>query len=214
MEPFRRTFALVFLAGLIILAAFFTFHWLFIRPIWWVLVEGTLGVAIAAAGIAWSWRLSRDAGRFGGPRGGLAFGAIFAAGLVVLEVLGLARGPSADPTTFRMVMAELPVALLPVAAIALAGWRLVGSWRGAASFALAALVLVLYLGGAIMHEGGTGRVLGLFAILAPSYLLAGAALGRSPRMRARTAASERRRAQEATNATSSTSNAPDDAMGA
>lgn len=180
MEPsFRRTYLVASVAGLVILVAFFTFHWFFIKPVWQVLIEGIVGIAVAAAGVAWSWRLSRAAGRFGGRWGGLAFGAIFVGGLLLLEIEGLIRGPAPDPTTFRMVMAELPFALLPVVLVALAGWRIVRSWRGAAAFGLAGLVLLLYMGGSIMHFGGTGRMLGLLAILSVGYLAAGHALGRA-----------------------------------
>jgi hypothetical protein len=124
-------------------------------------------------GIAWAWRVSRRAGRFRGRWGGLAFGAVFAAGLVVDVAIGLSRGRAPSPTTGAEVATEVLFAAIPVVLVALAGWRIVGRTRGAAAYAVAGLPLLLHLGGTVMHLGGSGIALQLFAILATTYLLAG-----------------------------------------
>lgn len=180
----KASVAAAFVAGVPVLLAFFVWHWFVIAPVWNVLLEGAVGVALAALAVAWAWRLSRRAGRFGPPWGGLAFGAVFAAGLVLAELVGLARGARPDPTTAAGIAAALPPVLVPVAAVALAGWRLGGGWRGAAAYALASLVLLVYLGGSVVQRGGVGLGLGLFAVLLPSYLAAGALVGAlEPRLR-------------------------------
>lgn len=166
----RASFVAAFLAGVPILFAFFVWHWIYILPIWRVVAEGILFVALAALGVAWAWRLSRDAGRFAPPWGGLAFGAVFAGGLVVAEAIGLARGRTPVLASAADLAVELPFALVPVAVVLLAGWRIVGGWRGAASYGLAAAVLLLYVGGSV----GVGAGFVLFAVLFPAYLAAGA----------------------------------------
>lgn len=171
--PLRASFLAAFVAGLPVLLAFFVWHWLTIAPVWTVLAEGIVGVAVAALGVGWSWRESRRAGRFASRWGGLAFGAVFAGGLVLAELLGLALGPRADPGTPGEILAALPAPLAPVLAVALVGWRVVGRPRGALAYGAAALVLLLYLGGSVVHRGGVGLGLGLFLLLLPSYLAAG-----------------------------------------
>lgn len=193
MEPtFRASVAAAFLAGLPVLLAFFVWHWFAIAPVWTVLAEGLVGVAVAALGVAWGWRRSRRAGRFAGrwgaqrasgrvgvlgeACGGLAFGAVFAGALVLAEAIGLARGPTPDPASVAEALPIVPFALAPAVAVAAAGWRLAGGWRGALAYGLAALVLLFYLGGSIVQRGGVGLGLGLFLLLVPSYLAAGAIL--------------------------------------
>lgn len=187
MEPTpRASFGAAFVAGLPVLLAFFVWHWIYILPIWAVLYEGVLFVALAALGVGWAWRESRRAGRFAGPWGGLAFGAVFASGLLVAEVVGLVRGPQPDPTGVREILVALPPVLVPVVFVAGAGAWLARGWRGAAAFGLAALVLLLYLGGSVLHRGGVGLGFGLFLVLLPTYLLAGVIVGAlEPRLRAR-----------------------------
>ena len=178
MEPRLRDAVLAAsLAGAALLLAFFVWHWFVIAPVWTVLLEGAVGVALTAFAVGWAWRLSRRAGRFGSRGGGVAFGAVFASGLLLAEVLGLARGPRPDPTAFRDVLAALPFPLLPVVLVAVLGARLAGGWRGAAAYALAGLVLLLYLGGSIVQRGGVGLGLKLFLLLLPSYLAAGVIVG-------------------------------------
>ena len=170
---FARTFGIAYLAGVPILLAFFVWHWFNIAPVWTVLVEGAVGIAVAAAGITWAWRLSP----FRGARGGLAFGSIFAGGLVLGELLGLAHGPWPDPTSVADALPILAFVFVPVVLVTLAGWRIVGSARGALAYAASSLVLLVYLGGSVVQRGGVGLGLGLFLILFPGYLLAGVALG-------------------------------------
>lgn len=164
-------------AGALILLVFFVWHWLTIAPVWAPLLEGAIGVALASLAVGWAWMRSRAAGRFAGPWGGLAFGAVFAGAVLVGELLGLAHGPWPEPTTLAEGLSILPWALAPVVLVAIAGARLAGGWKGALAFALAALVLVLYLGGSVVQRGGVGLGLGLFWILFPGYLAAGVIVG-------------------------------------
>ena len=53
------------------------------------MIEASISFPIAVFGISWAWRLSRQSGRFSGPWGGLAFGAVFVGGLLIDEVIGL-----------------------------------------------------------------------------------------------------------------------------
>lgn len=170
---FGRTFVVAYLAGIPTLLAFFVWHWYNIAPVWMVLVEGAVGIAVAAAGIAWAWRLSP----FRGLRGGLAFGAIFAAGVLLGELIGLAHGPWPDPTSVSHALPILAFVMIPVALVALAGWRIAGHWRGALAYFAASLVPLVYLGGSVVQRGGAGLGLGLFVILLPGYLLAGTIVG-------------------------------------
>lgn len=175
--PFLRSWLVASAAGVPVLIAFFVWHWFTIRPVWTVLVEGAVGVALAGAAVAWAWRRSRRAGRFAPPWGGVAFGGVFAGGILAAEALGLARGARPNPSTLGEVLVELPFALVPAVLVAAAGWRLAAGWRGALAYGLASLVLLLYLGGSIVQRGGVGLELGLFAILVPGYLVAGAIVG-------------------------------------
>jgi hypothetical protein len=163
-------------AGLPILVGFFVWHWFNIAPVWGVLIEASISFPIALFGISWAWSVSRQAGRFGGRWGGLAFGAVFVAGLVVEEAIGLARGRPPSPTTGAGVITEVLFAAIPVVLVGLAGWRIVGRPRAAAADAVAGLPLILHLGGTVMHLGGAGIALRLFAILVVTYLLAGVLL--------------------------------------
>lgn len=172
------------LAGVAILLAFFVWHWFRIAPVWTVLAEGVVGVLIAGAAVGWAWTVSRDAGRFASRAGGLAFGGVFAAGLVGLEILGLARGPQPDPTTAAAIAKELAFVLIPTAALVVAGWRLARGWKGAAAYGAASLVLLVYLGGSVAHRGGVGLGLELFLVLLPGYLVAGAVVGWADRQAA------------------------------
>lgn len=162
--------------GFGILLVFFVWHWFTIAPVWAVLLEGALGVALAALATAWAWRLSRGAGRFGGRWGGLTFGAVFAGGILLGELIGLARGPRPDPTTAAAIARALPPVLVPLGAVILAGARLVGGWKGGLAYGLAGLVPLVYLGGSIVQRGGVGLGLGLFLILFPGLLASGALL--------------------------------------
>lgn len=178
MEPSLRASALAAApAGVAILLVFFVWHWLTIAPVWTVLAEGLLGVALASVAVGWAWSLSRRAGRFAGPWGGLAFGAVFTAGIAFGEVIGLWHGAWETPAGAREIVAELRYAILPSVLVTLLGWRLVRAWRGALAFALASAILLLYLGGNIAHSGGVGVGWGLFLILFPGYLAAGALVG-------------------------------------
>lgn len=173
MDPrFRAAWAAAAIPGALILLAFFVWHWLTIAPVWNVLLEGAVGVALASLAVAWAWRLSR----LEGARGGLLFGGIFAAGVLAGELLGLAFGPWPDPTSVAEALPILPWVFVPVALVVLAGWRLAGGWRGGLAFGLAGLVLLVYLGGSIVQRGGAGLGLGLFWILFPGYLLGGLAI--------------------------------------
>jgi len=173
---FRDAYFAALFGGLAILLTFFVWHWFNIAKVWVVLAEGIVGVALASAGIAWAWVLSRRAGWFAPPWGGLRFGAVFAAGILMGELIGLARGPQPDPTGVLDALPEVAFVSIPVAVVALVGWR-AARWKGVAAYGLAGLVLLLYLGGSVMHRGGVGLGLGLFAILFPGYLLSGAAIG-------------------------------------
>ena len=114
------------IAGLPILIGFFVWHWFNIAPVWGVLIEASISFPLAVFCISWAWRLSREAARFDGWRGGLAFGALFVAGLVIEESIGLARGRPPSPTTAAGVLVEVVFAAIPVVPVALAGWRIVG----------------------------------------------------------------------------------------
>ncbi len=160
-------------AGLPTLVGFFVWHWFNLAPVWGVLIEATLSFPVGVLGIAWAWRRSRSGGRFGGRRGGLAFGAIFAGGVVIAELISLARGRPPTPVGGSAVAVEVLFATFPLVPIALAGWRLTRGWQGAVAYAIAGLALDLHLGGTVMHLGGTGSALMLFAILLVSYVFAG-----------------------------------------
>lgn len=178
MAPtFRASFLAALPAGAAILVAFFVWHWYNIAPVWTVLVEGTVGIAIAAAGVALAWREARAAGRFAGRWGGLAFGGVFAAGILLSEAIGLAHGPWPTPTSVAEALPILAFVLIPVAGVVAAGRWLSGNWRGTGGFSASALVLLLYLGGSVLQRGGVGLGLGLFLILFPGYLLAGVIVG-------------------------------------
>lgn len=170
---FRAAFLAAAVAGAGILLVFFVWHWLNIARVWTVLVEGSVGVALASVAIAWAWRLSG----LTGVRGGLLFGGIFATGMLMAELLGLAFGPWPDPTSVAEALPILPFVFVPVAFVVFAGSRLAPGWRGAAAYLLASLVLLVYLGGSVVQRGGTGLGLGLFLILFPGYLAAGALIG-------------------------------------
>lgn len=174
---FRDAYVAAVPGGVAILLAFFVWHWFNIAPVWTVLVEGTAGVAVASAAIAWAWTLSRRAGRFAPPWGGSAFGGLFAGGVLLGAAIGRAFGPWPDPTGVRDALPVLAFVLIPGALIVLAGWRLVGSWKGALAYGLASLVLLVYLGGSVVQRGAMELGLGLFRILVPGYLLAGALIG-------------------------------------
>jgi hypothetical protein len=160
-------------AGVPILVGFFVWHWFNIAPVWGVLIEASISFPIAVFGITWAWRVSRGSGRLRGWRGGLAFGAVFVAGLAVEEAIGLARGRPPSPTTATGVLIEVFFAAIPVVPVVLAGWRIVGRAEAAAAYAVAGLPLVLHLGGTVMHLGGSGGAFQLFAILVATYALAG-----------------------------------------
>lgn len=164
-------------AGALILLVFFVWHWFTIAPVWAPLFEGAVGVALGSLAVGWAWLRSRLIGRFDGPLGGLAFGAVFAGAVLVGEILGLAHGPWPEPTTLAEGLSILPWALAPAALVAVAGVWLAGGWRGALAFGLAALVLVLYFGGSVVQRGGVGLGLGLFWIIFPGYLAAGVVVG-------------------------------------
>ena len=170
---FRRTFAVTYVAGMPTLVAFFVWHWLTIAPVWSVLVEGAAGMGLGAAATAWAWMRSS----LRGVRGGLLFGAIFAGAMLVGELVGLALGPWPDPTSVAAALPILPWVFVPVAFVAVAGWRLAGGWKGALAYFLASLVPLVYLGGSVVQRGGAGLGLGLFLILFPGYLAAGAIVG-------------------------------------
>lgn len=175
MEPrLRDAFLAALPGGFLLLLVFFIWHWSTIAPVWTVLLEGAFGVVLAALAIAWAWTRTRRAGRFASRWGGVAFGGVFSGALLAGELIGLAHGPWPDPASAADVARELPFALVPVALVAAAGWRLADGGRGAAAYASAGLVLLLYLGGSVMHHGGRGVGLGLFSILFPGYLVAGA----------------------------------------
>jgi hypothetical protein len=163
-------------AGLPILVGFFVWHWYNIAPIWGVLIEASISFPIAVFGISWAWRLSRQAGNFSRWWGGLAFGAVFVAGLVFDEAIGLARGRPPSATTGAGVITEVLLAAIPVVPVAFVGWRIVGRPMAAAAYAIAGLPLILHLGGTVMHLGGAGIALRLFAVLVTTYLLAGVLL--------------------------------------
>ena len=163
-------------AGLPILGGFFVWHWFNIAPVWGVLIEASISFPIAVFGISWAWRVSRRSGRLSGPRGGLVFGAVFVCGLLVDEAIGLGRGRPASPTTAPGVITEVLFATIPVLPVALAGWWIVGRRVAAAAYGAAGLPLILHLGGTVMHLGGAGIALSLFAVLVPTYLLAGVLL--------------------------------------
>lgn len=184
MLPGWRDSALAaFLAGVLVLLAFFVWHWFSIAPVWRVLAEGIVGVGLASMAVGWAWCESRRRGRFGSSWGGAAFGGVFVGGLVLLEAIGLVRGPRPDPTSLEGILLALPPVLVPVAAVAVAGGWLAGGWRGAAAYGLAGLVLLLFLGGSILQRGGVGLGLGLFLLLVPAYLVAGLVLARlAPRL--------------------------------
>jgi hypothetical protein len=110
------------IAGLPILIGFFVWHWFNIAPVWGVLIEASVSFPIAVFGIAWAWRVSRQEGRFSEWWGGLAFGAVFVAGLVIDEAIGLVRGRPLYPTTGAGVITEVLFAAIPVVPVALAGW--------------------------------------------------------------------------------------------
>jgi hypothetical protein len=175
-------------AGLPILVAFFVWHWFNIAPVWGVFIEAAISFPIAVLGISWAWRISRESGRLGEWWGGLAFGAVFVAGLVIDEAIGLARGRPPSPSTGADVITEVVFAAIPVVPVALAGWRIAGRTTAAAAYAVAGLPLVLHLGGTVMHLGGAGSALTLFGILVVTYLLAGVILAAlEPRIAARAA---------------------------
>jgi hypothetical protein len=163
-------------AGLPILVGFFIWHWFNIAPVWGVLIEASVSFPIAVLGITWAWRLSRRADRFGGRWGGLAFGAVFAAGLLVDEAIGLARGRPPSPMAGAGIVTEVLFAAIPVIPGALAGWLIAGRLRAAAAYTVAGLPLILHLGGTVMHLGGSGIALRLFVILLTTYVLAGVLL--------------------------------------
>lgn len=163
--------------GCAILLAFFVWHWYNIAPVWNVLVEGAVGVALASLAVGWAWMLSRRAGRFAGAWGGAVFGGVFAAGVLLGELLGLAAGPRPDPGSVAEAIPILRWVLIPVALVTVAGWRIARGWRGALAYGIASLPLLVYLGGSVVQRGGTGLGLGLFSILFPGYLVAGALLG-------------------------------------
>jgi hypothetical protein len=104
------------------------------------------------------------------------FGAVFVCGLLVDEAIGLGRGRPASPTTAPGVITEVLFATIPVLPVALAGWWIVGRRVAAAAYGVAGLPLILHLGGTVMHLGGAGIALSLFAVLVPTYLLAGVLL--------------------------------------
>lgn len=174
---FRDAFVAASVGGIAILLVFFVWHWIHIAPVWTVLVEGAVGVAAASAAIAWAWTLSRRADRLAPPWGGLWFGAVFAGALLVGAALGRLFGPWPDPAGVRDALPILAFVLVPLALVALVGWRLVGGWRGALAYGLAGLVLLVYLGGSVVQRGAAGLGLGLLLILFPGYLLAGIVLG-------------------------------------
>ena len=74
------------------------------------------------------------------------------------------------------VITEVLFATIPVLPVALAGWWIVGRRVAAAAYGAAGLPLILHLGGTVMHLGGAGIALSLFAVLVPTYLLAGVLL--------------------------------------
>jgi hypothetical protein len=188
LSPRGASVAAAVCAGIPILGGFFVWHWFNIAPVWGVLIEASISFPIAVIGISWAWRISRTAGRFGGPWGGLAFGAVFVAGLVVDEAIGLARGRPPSPTTGAGVVTEVLFAVIPVIPVALAGWQIVGRPRAAAAYTVAGVPLILHLGGTVMHLGGVGIAFGLFAILVTTYILAGVLLAAiEPRIATRTA---------------------------
>jgi hypothetical protein len=164
-------------AGLPILVGFFVWHWYSIKPVWGVLIEASISYPIAVFGISWAWRVSREAGRFSGRWGGVAFGAVFVAGLLAEEAIGLARGRPPSPLSGVGVITEVVFAAIPVIPVALAGWLIVGRARAGAAFAVAGLPLILHLGGTVMHLGGDGIAFRLFVILLVTYVLAGGLLG-------------------------------------
>jgi hypothetical protein len=170
------------------LVGFFVWHWYNIAPLWGVLIEASVSFPIAVFGISWAWRVSRESGQFGRWWGGVAFGAVFVAGLLVDEAIGLMRGRPPSPTTAVGVIIEVLLAAIPVIPVALAGWWIVGRRRAAFAYAVAGLPLILHLGGTVMHLGGSGIALILFVILLFTYLLAGGLLGAlEPRIASRTA---------------------------
>jgi hypothetical protein len=88
--------------------------WFNIAPVWGVLIEASISFPIAVFGTAWAWRVSRQEGRFSEWWGGLAFGAVFVAGLVIDEAIGLVRGRALYPTIGAGVITELLFAAIPV----------------------------------------------------------------------------------------------------
>lgn len=141
MEPGSRSSALAAApAGLAILVVFFVWHWFTIAPVWTVLVEGAIGVALASLAIGWAWTRSRRSGRFAGPWGGLAFGAVFAGAILLGEAFGLLFGPWPEPTSVAEALPIPPWALAPAALVTIAGARLGGGWKGALAYGLAALM--------------------------------------------------------------------------
>lgn len=165
---------------------FFVWHWFNIAPVWGVFIEASVSFPIAVCGISWAWRLSREAGRFDGRWGGLAFSAVFVAGLALDEAIGLARGRPPSPTTAAGVLTEVLLAAIPLIPVTLAGWRIVGRPNAALAYAVAGLPLILHLGGTVMHLGGTGIAFSLLAILVVTYAVAGLLLGAlEPRFAAR-----------------------------
>ena len=163
-------------AGLPILIGFFVWHWFNIAPVWGVLIEASISYPIAVFGISRAWRVSRQSGRLSGPWGGLAFGAVFVSGLLANEVIGLGRGRPTSPTTAPGVITEVLVAAISLLPVTLAGWWIVGRRVAAAAYGVASFPLILHLGGTVMHLGGAGVALRLFAVLVPTYLVAGVLL--------------------------------------
>jgi hypothetical protein len=188
LRPRGATVAAAACAGLPILVGFFVWHWYNIAPLWGVLIEASISFPIAVLGISWAWRVSRESGQFDRWWGGVAFGAVFVAGLLVDEAIGLTRGRPTSSTTAVGVITEVLFAVIPVIPVALAGWWIVGRRRAAAAYAVAGLPLILHLGGTVMHLGGSGIALILFVILLFTYLLAGGLLGAlEPRIASRAA---------------------------
>jgi hypothetical protein len=192
LPPRGVTVAAAACAGLPILVGFFVWHWFNIAPVWGVLIEASLSFPVALFGISFAWRVSRESRCFGGWWGGVAFGAVFVAGLLIDEVIGLARGRPPSPTSAAGVITEVLFAAIPVIPVALAGWRIVGRPWAAAAYAVAGVPLILHLGGTVMHLGGAGMALQLFAILVITFVLAGILLAAlEPRIASRTASALR-----------------------
>lgn len=163
-------------AGIPILVGFFVWHWFNIAPVWGVLIEAAVSFPVGALGIAWAWRAYRQGGNRGGVGGGIAFGAVFVGGLLIAELIGLARGRQPNAVTASGIAIEVLLAAAALLAVVPVGWWLTHG-RGTIAFLIAGIALDLHLGGTVMHLGGSGIALSLFAILFSSYLVAGLLLG-------------------------------------